>query len=291
MRGELSRTGMGHLRMAEEFARRLREALGSELVRVVLFGSTARGDYWPESDVDVLVVVREGAEEAWRCAHEIAQGIMEELGYSPWLEFIVLDVESYNRAAREGRYFVNAVAEEGLVLYDDGSGVLEDPSLGPSGAELEELLIIALDDVKAAAEAIREQNTGLVLRGYRRAFLLAFEALENIIRALVKSRGYQRLPRRHGGWFVLFSKDFVKRGIVSPSLWRRIADILERRPIVAYEPAHPRAEISREEAVKAVEVALELLKLAVERLAEEGKIGHMKRDYFMTAIEEIKPPT
>ena len=272
--------------MAEEFVRRLREALGGELVRAVLFGSTARGDYWPESDVDILVVVREGAEEAWRCAHEIAQNLMEELGYSPWLEFIVLDVESYNRAAREGRYFVNAVAEEGLVLYDDGSGVLEDPSPGPSGAELEEHLMRALSLVISAVRDVEEQDRGLLLRGYETAFARAYEAIENIIRALVKSRGYVRVPKRHGGWLALFSRDFVRTGRVPQDIWEIISDMAGKRPRVVYGVQR----VSREEALAAIRTVLALFRLAVEYLAEVGEIGNSRRDYYLTAIVNIRVP-
>ena len=43
-----------------EFVRRLHEAEGNNLLRVVLFGSMARGDYNDESDTDVFVLLREG---------------------------------------------------------------------------------------------------------------------------------------------------------------------------------------------------------------------------------------
>jgi len=41
------------------FLERLRQRYGDDLLRVVLFGSKARGDFDTESDVDVLVVLRE----------------------------------------------------------------------------------------------------------------------------------------------------------------------------------------------------------------------------------------
>jgi len=147
-------------RLAEEFARRLREALGERLVRVVLFGSAARGDHEPDSDLDALVVVKGDAKEAEETACDVGFKLMEESGWSRWLEHIVMGVEDYNRAAREGRYFVNAVAREGVVLYDDGSGVLENPSPGPSEAELEGHLAVALNDVKVAIRTIREEDSG-----------------------------------------------------------------------------------------------------------------------------------
>ena len=45
-----------------EFVRRLKEAEGENLLRVVLFGSMARGDFDEESDTDVFVLLKEGGE-------------------------------------------------------------------------------------------------------------------------------------------------------------------------------------------------------------------------------------
>lgn len=38
---------------------RLRQALGSQLIGVWLFGSKARGDFGPHSDIDLLIVIPE----------------------------------------------------------------------------------------------------------------------------------------------------------------------------------------------------------------------------------------
>lgn len=44
-------------KLAEEFAARLRDRLGDDLVRITLFGSRARGNAREGSDFDVLVIV------------------------------------------------------------------------------------------------------------------------------------------------------------------------------------------------------------------------------------------
>lgn len=46
----------------KEFVLRLKEAEGENLLRVVLFGSMARGDFDEESDTDVFVLLKEGDE-------------------------------------------------------------------------------------------------------------------------------------------------------------------------------------------------------------------------------------
>ncbi|MEW6049226.1 MAG: nucleotidyltransferase domain-containing protein, partial [Bacillota bacterium] len=46
-------------RLAEAYALAAREVLGDNLTSVVLFGSVARGEAGPGSDVDLLVVCRE----------------------------------------------------------------------------------------------------------------------------------------------------------------------------------------------------------------------------------------
>ncbi len=45
-----------------EFVSAVRDALGPDLVELKLFGSKARGDDDPESDIDVLVVVQSGGD-------------------------------------------------------------------------------------------------------------------------------------------------------------------------------------------------------------------------------------
>jgi predicted nucleotidyltransferase len=46
-------------RLADSYARQLREHLGANLVSVALYGSVARGEARPDSDVDLLVICDE----------------------------------------------------------------------------------------------------------------------------------------------------------------------------------------------------------------------------------------
>ncbi|MFN8643281.1 MAG: nucleotidyltransferase domain-containing protein [Candidatus Binatia bacterium] len=46
-------------RLAEQYAELVRDALGDRVVSIVLFGSVARGDPSPSSDIDLLIVARD----------------------------------------------------------------------------------------------------------------------------------------------------------------------------------------------------------------------------------------
>lgn len=46
-----------------QFARQLRQLLGDDLVKVILYGSYARGDFSPNSDVDIMILVKRKPEE------------------------------------------------------------------------------------------------------------------------------------------------------------------------------------------------------------------------------------
>lgn len=59
-------------RAVQAFARRLREALGPEVISLKLFGSKATGRAEPDSDLDILVVVREARGDVWDRTLDVA---------------------------------------------------------------------------------------------------------------------------------------------------------------------------------------------------------------------------
>ena len=63
-----------------EFRRGLEVIYGDRMVRLVLFGSQARGDAFADSDIDVLVVLRglvKSGEEISRCGEFLAAVCLE----------------------------------------------------------------------------------------------------------------------------------------------------------------------------------------------------------------------
>lgn len=94
-----------------QFRRAVEEAFGADLERVVLFGSRARGDARPDSDWDVAVFLRRGADD-WntlRTLSEIAGriGIGDDTMY---IQPVMLDPAKTNRSIELRRH----IREEGI---------------------------------------------------------------------------------------------------------------------------------------------------------------------------------
>ena len=98
------------------FVERLRQRYGDDLLRVALFGSKARGDFDAESDVDVLVLVRDG--DHWQRLAEISdltsQLLLESgVNISP----LVCDVTRYRWWAEHHAPIYNSIQRDGVELW------------------------------------------------------------------------------------------------------------------------------------------------------------------------------
>jgi uncharacterized protein len=97
------------LTLVREFKRRAEKALPGRVVRVMLYGSRARGDAHPDSDWDVAIFLQEAPTPEDR-------GVLSDIGFDLMLEYgqhvqtVAID------AARtpEGSYFLRNVLKDGL---------------------------------------------------------------------------------------------------------------------------------------------------------------------------------
>lgn len=105
----------------------VRQALGDQLVSLVLYGSVARGTAKPNSDVDVLLVLRAAPDGYWRRLQPLLPILrelrkqpcwkeLEEQGVTPFMSVLVLTLEE----AKENRYLYLDMIEDAKILVDQG---------------------------------------------------------------------------------------------------------------------------------------------------------------------------
>lgn len=117
-----------------EFVRRLKEAEGENLLRVVLFGSMARGDFDEESDTDVFVLLREGKRAEKNRVSDIAVNTAYDTAFNDpdnveeWYTllspFVRTEEELKQEIMGKETWLIEpvftAIREEGVVLFESG---------------------------------------------------------------------------------------------------------------------------------------------------------------------------
>jgi len=96
----------------EDVAERIVQALDPD--RIVLFGSYARGEPAPASDVDLLVIMEDNERPAQRSAR-VARVLLDV----PFpIDILVRTPEELRYRLRIGDYFIQEILEQGQVLYE-----------------------------------------------------------------------------------------------------------------------------------------------------------------------------
>lgn len=86
--------------------------------KIILFGSYARGDFRPESDVDLLVVMETNLKET-RQALEIEQSLeMDLFG----LDLLVKTPKILQERLEQGDWFLREILRDGKVMYERADG-------------------------------------------------------------------------------------------------------------------------------------------------------------------------
>lgn len=92
----------------------LKKLLGERLERFVLYGSRARGDYDPESDVDVAIIVRGMTRELKKRIIDLVADI--EVKHITPLSTLVLSEEDFKQLKKSERRIALDIEREGIPL-------------------------------------------------------------------------------------------------------------------------------------------------------------------------------
>ncbi len=108
---------MQHAQLLDIFRQRLLEMLPTQVRQITLFGSQARGDATPASDLDVLVVVRDSSPWVTERIRQVRYEVMEQYHFLPLLSLVILDEEHSEELKSRGSGFLSNIEREGVTLW------------------------------------------------------------------------------------------------------------------------------------------------------------------------------
>lgn len=98
---------------------RLLEELGDSLVLIIFFGSRQRGEFAPDSDIDILIVIKEKTRTAINKIFEIADEVENSiLSYRLPLSIHIRSEEEFRRFKNLKSLFIAEIEKEGRIIYE-----------------------------------------------------------------------------------------------------------------------------------------------------------------------------
>ncbi len=236
-------------RALAEFRTRLHEILpNGELKSLILYGSKARGDPHPGSDIDLFIVYDpvhgKKRDEILDAISEIEHELVErsvEIDIQP----VVETAAELAHASAIGQPLLHNIAREGIVL--EGEPIM------PQEMDRKYLSSLQIEEGKRTLQSAR-----LVLADgdFRRPVSMAFFIYEHAMRAALIAKDI--VPKSHAGTASLFGFHFVKTGLVPKKFGVHFDRMVKNRIEADYKPEIP---FDREDAERALERAEELLSI------------------------------
>lgn len=101
-----------------QYLSEVQKIYGAHLKSVILYGSYARGDYTPDSDVDIMLLVDLVAEEADVYSDALAElGYEYNVNYNIWVMPVVKNLQHFKQWVAAYPFYTN-VQKEGVILYE-----------------------------------------------------------------------------------------------------------------------------------------------------------------------------
>jgi predicted nucleotidyltransferase len=112
----------GYKKAVKEFSERVLKKLGKRLDSIILYGSLAAGNATKDSDIDVLIIVKEREKRAVESdVLDISYQVDYENRFETFIVPVFMTPKEVEKEIRSGSYFIKDVLEQGVVLYDDGT--------------------------------------------------------------------------------------------------------------------------------------------------------------------------
>jgi len=91
--------------------------LSAGIALLILYGSEARGEASPDSDVDMMIVIRQDDPRIKDAVRDVVYDIMWRRDFDRLVSLYVLPLDQYEAQRRQGFSFIRSVQREGVVLW------------------------------------------------------------------------------------------------------------------------------------------------------------------------------
>jgi len=213
-----------------ELERRLERRFGARFVALYLFGSRARGDHEPDSDVDVAVVLDQEMPQPFDVTREILEetyDLLLDTGYyiQPWpLEKGSLDDPLSHPYPQISRAVLRDGARIGPPL----------PPHRPRRVVLWDTHRMTEDLLLRARQAVQSAKTLLSTGDFNGAVNRAYYAMFYAAQAALAHRGVEATTSKHGIVVGRFGQHLVKTRSLPRSLGTSLNQMLELRQKADY---------------------------------------------------------
>lgn len=227
----------------EEFKRRLLAELPGQVKDIILFGSKARGDAHPRSDIDLLVIVERRTPEVEDVISDItADTLLEKRIDISALDFTSDEITEW---AAIGTPLMRNVADEGIVLKGE-------PVMVGKGDPAQ----VAQGFIESAQGRLRGARALQEIGEYGNAMSLAFYAFLDAADAVLAARTIR--TKSHAGTISLFGLHFIKPGLVDAKYSRWFKRAHKFRLQADYER---KQDFTLEQVSEAIEQAAEFVEV------------------------------
>ena len=102
--------------VTEHFANELKDIFGKELKKVILYGSCARGDFSPDSDIDVMILLEIHPEELPLARKKVMEASDKlDLDYDVVLTPVVQTARIFDQYRKASVFYQN-IEKEGVLV-------------------------------------------------------------------------------------------------------------------------------------------------------------------------------
>ncbi len=228
----LSRLKPNDRRAIEAFVEALRRDLDARLLLLALFGSKARGDDLPDSDIDFLVVTEGDARDLERRLGNLTAAV--DLEYGVLINTLVFSRERWADFAQRRAAFWQYAQRDGMLMLRSPrlpdsliTGRLGENAPPDHRPEMTAYMASAWQALRTAESEFVQGSDYLVVAN--RAYYAIFYAAN----AMLATRGLQR--SKHPSVLAAFRDIFVKSGEIEASYARDYEETMRRRHISDYD--------------------------------------------------------